>query len=271
MEQLLQTVLTWVCTVGVKILISLCIVFITFKMINTLCKRLKTILIKKFEMDKTLTNTLSYVASIALKGLVLLCLVGYLGIETSGISAVIASLGVCAGLAVNGTLSNLAGGVMILMTRPFSVGDYISAQGCEGVVENIYICNTKIITVDNKTIYLPNSALSTGTIVNFSERPTRRLDLEFSIAGNDPSLVRAILLDVCDAREKVLKDPAPFARVSDYGAGNGVKMSLRVWCNTTDYWDVYFDLLEKTQSAFEAKGIVIPFNQLDVHVKDETK
>lgn len=268
MEQLLQTAISWICTVGVKILISLVIMVISFKIIGAVCKRLKTFLKKQAQLDTTLTNTLSYLADIALKGLVLICLIGYLGIETSGISAVIASLGVCFGLAVNGTLSNLAGGVMFLVTRPFSVGDYISAQGVEGIVDSIYICNTKVITVDNKTIYLPNAALSTGTIINFSEQPTRRVDLEFSVAGNDPAVVRSILLMVCDEEEKVLKDPAPFARVTDYGAGNGVKVTLRAWCNTADYWDTYFNLLDATQAAFEEKGIVVPFNQLDIHIKD---
>lgn len=267
MEKIMDLALTWLYQTGVKVVIALVILLISFKVISTVCKKLKVSLERQKKLDTTLTNTLCYVASIALKGLVLICLVGYLGIETSGLSAVIASLGVCVGLAVNGTVSNLAGGVMLLVTRPFSVGDYISAQGVEGTVENIYICNTKVITVDNKTIYLPNSALSTGTVINFSEKPTRRVDLEFSIGGNDPSFVRATLLDVCDAEEKVLKDPAPFARVVDYGAGNGVRMTLRAWCNTADYWDVYFNLLDATQKAFDEKGISIPFNRVDVHMK----
>lgn len=267
LESLTYLVTTWVTTVGVKVVISLIILLISFRLIGTVCKKLTRTLEQKQHLDTTITRTLGYVASVCLKGLVLLCLVGYLGIETSGLSAVVASLGVCAGLAVNGTLSNLAGGVMLLITRPFSVGDYISALGNEGTVENIFICNTKIVTVDNKVIYLPNSALSTGTIINFSEKALRRVDLNFSVAGNDPALVRGTLLEVCDAEPLILADPAPFARVIDFGAGNGVQMQLRAWCKTEDYWDAYFNLLDGAQAAFESRNIVVPFNQLDVHMK----
>ncbi|MDO4489459.1 MAG: mechanosensitive ion channel [Lachnospiraceae bacterium] len=262
-----SVIIPWITSTGIKVIIAAVILLISFRVINTVCKKLTSTLEVQKSLDTTITRTVGYAASVSLKGLVLICLVGYLGIDTSGLSAVIASLGVCVGLAVNGTLSNLAGGVMLLITRPFSIGDYISAMGNEGTVENIFICNTQITTVDNKIIYLPNSSLSTGTIVNFSRKETRRVDLTFSVAGNDPSLVRATLLDICDKEELVLTDPAPFARVSDYGAGNGVKMVLRAWCKTEDYWDVYHNLLDAAQAAFEAKGIVVPFNQLDVHMK----
>ena len=204
-----------------------------------------------------------------MKILVVVCLIGYLGIETSGISALIASVGVAAGLAINGTLANLAGGVMILITRPFRVDDFIEAQGEQGVVEEIKICYTKIHTLDNRNIYLPNSALSTGTIINYSEKDLRRVDLEFSVGGNDPEKVRNILLDVCKNEEKVLSDPEPFARTTDYGAGNGVKVTLRAWCKGADYWDAYFNLLDGVRKAFEENKIVIPFQQMDVHIKND--
>lgn len=269
MQQFLTTIINWATTAGVKILIALIVMFIAFKIINFVVKKIT----KKFEnnekYDKTLVRTLSYAAKIALKILVVVCLIGYVGIETGGIAALIASVGVAAGFAVNGTLSNLAGGIMIIVTRPFKVGDFINAQGYEGTVEDIKICYTKILTVDNKTVYLPNSSLSTGTIANYSEKDIRRVDLDFSVAGNDPVKVREILLVVCAKEEKVLKDPAPFARISDYGAGNGVKITMRAWCNSAEYWDAYFNLLDDVKDAFEANGIVIPFNQLDVHIKND--
>lgn len=250
-----------------KVVIAVVILYVSFKLINTLMEKLQKKLEAKENFDQTLNKTLCYVAKIGLKILVGVCLVGYLGIETSGISAVIASLGVCAGLAVNGTLSNLAGGVMILVTRPISVGDYIEAQGYAGVVDEIKICYTKINTVDNKVIYLPNSGLSTGTIVNYSVSPNRRVDLEFSVAGNDPTVVRNILLAIAAKEPLVLADPAPFARITDFGAGNGMKMTLRAWCKNADYWDAYFNLLDAAHDAFAANNIVVPFNQLDVHMK----
>lgn len=269
MQDFLTTVINWATTAGVKIIIALVIMFIAFKVINLVAKKFK----KKFESnekyDKTLVRTFIYIGKIALKIIVVICLIGYLGFETGGISALIASVGVAAGLAINGTLSNFAGGVMIIITRPFKVDDFISAQGYEGTVEDIKICYTKVLTVDNKTVYLPNGALSTGTIVNYSEKDLRRVDLDFSVAGNDPVKVRDILLDVCKKEEKVLDTPAPFARISDYGAGNGVKITMRAWCNSAEYWDTYFNLLDDVKDAFEANNIVIPFNQLDVHIKND--
>ena len=269
MQEFLNTIINWATHTGVKILIALIILFIAFKIINAVAKRFA----KKFEnnpkYDKTLTRTFLYAGKIVLKILVVICLIGYLGIETSGISALIASVGVAAGLAINGTLANLAGGVMILVTRPFKVDDLISAQGEEGIVEDIRICYTKIKTLDNKTVYLPNSALSTGTVVNYTEKDLRRVDLEFSVGGNDPVKVRELLLDVCNKEEKVLQSPEPFARVTDYGAGNGIRITMRAWCKTEEYWDTYFNLLDAVKETFDANNIVVPFDQLDVHIKND--
>lgn len=267
MEALFNSVINWATTAGIKVVIAFVILIISFSVIGSVCTRLQKVLEKQDKLDTTLIRALSNVTKIGLKILVIACLVGYLGIETSGISAVIASLGVCFGLAVNGTLSNLAGGAMLLLTRPFSVGDYIEAQGISGTVKDINICHTIVTTVDNKVIYLPNSSLSTGTIVNYSEAENRRVDLEFSVAGNDPVLVRKTLLELCEKEPLILSDPAPFARITDYGAGNGMKMQLRAWCKSGDYWDVYLNLLDAAQAAFEEKNIVVPFNQLDVHMK----
>lgn len=268
MDNLGQNVISWITSTGIKIVIAFVLLIAAFKLINKIGDKISKSLEKSEKIDITLAKTLAHVAKIAMKVLVVVCLVGYLGIETSGISAVIASLGVCVGLAVNGTLSNLAGGVMLILTRPFKLGDFISAQGNDGTVEDIRICYTKIKTVDNKIVYLPNSALSTGTIVNFSEDELRRVDLDFSVAGNDPEKVKAVLLDVCDKEELVLKDPAPFARITDFGAGNGLKITVRAWCRSGDYWNTYFNLLDDAQKAFNAEKIVVPFNQLDVHVKN---
>ena len=268
MQEFLNTIIGWATTTGVKVLIALAILLIAFRVINAVGKKLTKKLDDSGKLDKTLNKTLSNIAVVLLKVLVVVSLIGYLGIETSGISALIASLGVGVGLAVNGTLSNLAGGVLLLITKPFKIGDYISAQGSDGTVQDIRICNTKILTVDNKTVYLPNSSLSSGTIVNYSEQPLRRVDLDFSVGGNDPVKVQQVLMDVCRQQQLVLDDPKPFARMTDFGAGNGVKITLRAWCRTENYWDTYFALLDDAQKAFEAENIVVPFNQLDVHIKN---
>ena len=269
MQAFLDTIVNWATTTGVRIIIAIVILIIAFAIINLVAKRLTKKLEAKEKLDKTLTKTLIYAGKIGLKILVVICLIGYLGIQTTSISALIAAVGVAAGMAINGTLSNLAGGIMILITRPFKVDDYIVAQGEEGIVEDIKITYTKIKTLDNKTVYLPNSALSAGTIINYSEKDMRRVDLDFSIGGNDPVKVRELLLDVCKKESLVLADPEPFARVTDYGAGNGMKITLRAWCKTDDYWDTYFNILDAVKVSFDQNQIVVPFDQLDVHIKND--
>ena len=265
---IIETVRDWALSTGLKIVFAIIILLISFRIITVISRRIEKKLEKSGKFDKTLVRTLSYAGRILIKIVIASCMVGYLGVDTSGIAALIASLGVGIGLAVNGALSNFAGGVLLLVTRPFKVGDYISAQGTEGIVEDIKIISTKVVTLDNKVVHLPNGALSSGNIINYSEKEIRRVDLDFSVAGNDPEQVRSLILGVCDADEKVLKDPAVFVRVTDYGAGNGVKVTMRAWTKTPQYWDTYFDLLNGVRKAFEANNIVIPFNQLDVHIKN---
>ena len=180
-ETLLNTLINWATTTGVKLIIALVILLISFKIIKVVCRKIEKSGAKK-NADKTVMRTLAYALGLVLRVVVLVCLVGYLGIDTSGITALIASFGVCVGLAVNGALSNLAGGVLILLTRPFRVDDFIEAQGVSGTVADIHITSTKIITGDNKVVYVPNGALANGNIINYSEKDTRRVDLDFSVA-----------------------------------------------------------------------------------------
>ena len=265
---IIEAVRDWALSTGLKIVFAIIILLISFRIVTVISRRIEKKLEKSGKFDKTLIRTLSYAGRIVLKIVIATCLVGWLGVDTTGIAALIASLGVGVGLAVNGALSNFAGGILLLVTRPFKVGDYIVAQGAEGIVEDIRIISTKIVTLDNKVVHLPNGALSSGNIANYSEKEVRRVDLDFSVAGNDPELVRSLILGVCEADEKVLKEPSTFVRVTDYGAGNGVKVTMRAWCKTEQYWDTYFDLLNGVRKAFEENKIVIPFNQLDVHIKN---
>ena len=266
--EIIEALRNWAMTTGLKIVAAILILLITFRIVTVISRRIEKKLEKSGKFDKTLIRTLSYAGRIVVKIVIATCLVGWLGVDTTGIAALIASLGVGVGLAVNGALSNFAGGILLLVTRPFKVGDYIVAQGAEGIVEDIRIISTKIVTLDNKVVHLPNGALSSGNIANYSEKEVRRVDLDFSVAGNDPELVRSLILGVCEADEKVLKEPSTFVRVTDYGAGNGVKVTMRAWCKTEQYWDTYFDLLNGVRKAFEENKIVIPFNQLDVHIKN---
>lgn len=267
-----ETVLGWLTTTGIKILVALLVLIVAFTLINRISKQIEKRSRKQEEtkhVDKTVYRTLGYIAKIGLKILVVLSLVAYLGIDTGAITALIASLGVGVGLAVNGTLSNLAGGMLLLFTRPFKDGDYIAANGYEGYVEDIFICNTKIRTNDNKIVYLPNGKLSTSEIVNYTEKNTRRVDLTYSISyADDFEKAEQIVKNVAAANPKILQEPAPKARITAHSASS-IDLFCPVWCKTEDYWDVLFDMNEQIKKAFDLNGISIPFNQMDVHVKND--
>jgi len=266
-EQFWQAILGWLSTTGVRLVVSIVILWVSFRVINAVARRIQRRCTKK-QVDKTLSSTLIYAGKIALKIAVAVGIVGYLGIDTSGIAALVASLGVCAGLAVNGALSNLAGGVLILVTRPFRVDDYIEAGGHSGTVEDIRLTMTRLRTPDNKIVYIPNGTLSSDTIINYSEKSTRRVDLTFTIAYSvDYRAAEGIILDLCRAHEKVLDTPAPASRVNAHGA-SGVVLTCRVWVNSGDYWDVYYDLMESVKTAFDEHGIEIPYDQVDVHIRE---
>ena len=268
LKNVLNSIIGWATTAGLRLLIAIVILIVSFKVINAVAKKIAK-QGDKGKLDKTLAKTFAYLFKLAMKICIAICLVGYVGIDTSGLAALVVSFGACIGLALNGAVANLAGGVVILVTRPFKVDDFIEAQGVSGTVEDIHITCTRIRTGDNKVVYLPNGALSAGTIINYSEKDTRRVDFTFSIGyANDFEKAKAIVLDVCNAHELVLKDPAPMVRVSEHGASS-INLVTRVWVNSGDYWTVNFDLLEAVKKAFDEQGIEIPYNQLDVHVKKD--
>lgn len=272
LKQMWETVQSWLTNTGIKIVISLIIMIVSFTVINWLAKivaRKGKKLEESKKIDKTLYRTLSYVIKIGLKILIIIGIVGYLGIDTSGMTALIASLGVGVGLAVNGTLSNLAGGALILITRPFKDDDYIEACGYEGTVEAILICNTKLRTSDNKVVYLPNGKLSTAEIVNYSEKSTRRVDVTYSISySDDLERAKCIILDVVTKNDKVLDEPKTSVRMSGQSA-KSIELTCKAWCKTDDYWDVKFDMLEQVKQAFDEQGITVPHEQVDIHIKND--
>lgn len=268
---LLDTLLSWCLGTGIKIIISLLILIISFRVINVISRKIERRAKNDNKHDKTITKVLTYIGKVGAKAIIVICIVGYLGIDTSGLTALVTSLGVCAGLAVNGALSNLAGGVLILFTRPFKIDDYIEVEGCEiaGTVEDIQIVCTKLRTPDNKTIYVPNGTLSNSNIINYSEKDTRRVGFTFTISyDNDFEKAKAIIMDVCTSHDLVLPDPAPFVRLAEHGQ-NSLNITARVWVKSSDYWTVHFDILEAVKKSFDENGITIPYNQLDVHIKNE--
>ncbi|MBQ8350892.1 MAG: mechanosensitive ion channel [Clostridia bacterium] len=265
LEQLLGNIVNWLSTEGVKVVIALVLLVISFAIVRMISKRLKAAFEKK-GTDKTIAKVVVHVFDYGARILIVLCLLGYLGIETSGVAALISALGVGVGLAVQGALSNLAGGVLIILTRPFKVDDYIEAEGFGGTVEDINIIHTTLRTPDNKVIILPNGTLANSNVVNYSIKATRRVDFDVSIAYSaDFDKAKRLIADAFEGHEKVLKDPAYMIRMKEHGA-SAIVLTARCHVNSVDYWDVFFDITEQIKASFDANGIEIPFNQLDVHV-----
>lgn len=266
--EILDTVVNWMTSSGIKIVIAVLLLVVSFIIINAVTKSIYKRLQKR-KADVTLSRVGTNALRIMLKILVLVCLIGYLGIETASISAVIASIGVGISLAVQGTLSNFAGGVIIIIMRPFKIGDYITSNGVEGTVEDIKLFYTHIVTNDNKAVVIPNGALANNVIVNASAKDTRRVDLLMQVAyGSDVTLVKELIKKVCAENELVFKEPAPFVEFSNMNESS-LDFTVRVWCNRPDYWTVNYALIENTKKAFDENGIEVPFKQVDVHIKKD--
>ena len=222
--------------------------------------------LEKKEIDPSLGPFLSSMLNTLLKVFVVVSALSMMGIEMTSFVAILGAAGLAVGLALSGTLQNFAGGVIILILKPFKVGDFIEAQGYSGTVSSIQIFNTVLKSPDNKTIIIPNGGLSTGALTNYSTEPTRRVDWTVGIGyGDDIEKARKILLEIVSADERVFKEPAPFIQVSAL-ADSSVNLATRVWVNTGDYWSVSMETNEKIYNEFNKQGITIPFPQMYVHV-----
>jgi len=221
---------------------------------------------EKSGMDGSLRSFLNSLISILLKVLLVISVASMVGIATTSFIAVLGAAGLAIGLALQGSLANFAGGVLILIFKPYKLGDFISAAGVSGTVKRIEIFSTVLTTPDNKTIILPNGAVSNGAITNFSTEPTRRVDVVFGISyDDDMKKAKDILTGLIEADERILKDPAPAVIVSNLGESS-VDITTRSWVNAADYWAVNFDLIENGKRAFDENGISIPYPQSDVHM-----
>ena len=225
---------------------------------------------KKFSALDANTQTLIVdIVKVILYVLLIALIAVNLGVEGTAIAATITSCGLAIGLALQGSLSNFAGGIMILVLRPFRVGDFVELAGKSGTVTDVGIFYTTLTTPDNKVITIPNGTVMSSEIVNYSVKDTRRVDLVFNVAyGTDVDKVRSILLEEAGKHSLTLDDPAPFARLTKQNE-HSMDFTLRVWAKAGDYWTVNFDLLENINNRFAKEGIEIPFHQLDVHIKDQ--
>jgi len=218
------------------------------------------------QVDPSLRPFVVSLVGTLLKVLVVVSVLGMVGIQMTSFIAILGAAGLAVGMALSGTLQNFAGGVMILIFKPFKVGDYIEAQGYAGSVHSIQIFNTILKTPDNKTIIIPNGGLSTSSMVNYSTEPTRRVDWTFGIAyGDDIDKAKEVFKTLLGANEKVLKDPAPFVELSEL-ADSSVNFTVRAWVASADYWAVHFYMLENVYRKFAEVGLNIPFPQMDVHL-----
>ena len=221
---------------------------------------------EKSEVDPSLRPFLKSLVSTLLKILVAVSVLGMVGIQMTSFIAILGAFGLAIGMALSGTLQNFAGGVMILIFKPFKVGDVIEAQGYTGCVNAIQIFNTILKTPDNKTVIIPNGGLSTSSMVNYSTEKTRRVDWTFGIAyGDDIDKAREVLIELLTSNENVLKDPAPFVELGEL-ADSSVNFTVRAWVNAPEYWAVHFYMLEKVYRRFAEEGLNIPFPQMDVHL-----
>ncbi len=220
----------------------------------------------KGKTDASLKPFLKSIVGMLLKVMLVISVLGMLGIEMTSFIAILGAAGLAVGMALSGTLQNFAGGVMILIFKPFRVGDVIDAQGYIGSVNEIQIFNTILKTPDNKTIIIPNGGLSNSSMVNYSTEERRRVDWTIGIGyGDDVEAAKAHIKSLCDADDRILKDPEVFIAVSEL-ADSSVNFAVRAWVNAADYWGVYFAMNENVYKTFGDKGLNIPFPQMDVHV-----
>ena len=269
MEQYTSYIMDFVMQYGPKLIGAIITLIVGLWIVKRISKFFNQSL-EKIEVDPSLRPFLSSMLNTLLKVFLVVSVLSMMGIEMTSFVAILGAAGLAVGLALSGTLQNFAGGVIILILKPFKVGDFIEAQGYSGSVSSIQIFNTILKTPDNKTIIIPNGGLSTGALINYSTEPTRRVDWTVGIGyGDDIEKAMKILLDILTSDERVFKDPAPFIQVSAL-ADSSVNLATRVWVNSGDYWPVSMETNEKIYNEFNKQGINIPFPQMDVHVHQQS-
>ena len=265
-EDIFSMLIEWGVEIAAKIAIALAIYFIGrwligrfVKVVNKICDNRGV----EVSLQRFFNNMIKVVFYICL----VLTVVGVLGIDTTSLIAMFASASLAIGMALSGTMQNFAGGVMILLLRPYRIGDYVEAQGQAGTIKEISLFNTVITTVDNKIIYVPNSTISTGIINNYSQAATRRVDWNITISyGDDVEVARRVLMQLMTEDKRVKQDPAPVVYLTSLGS-DAVNISARAWVDNADYWGVFFELNERIYNELPKHGLHFPFPQLSVHIE----
>jgi len=268
-NEIAENIYNLIITYGLKFIMGIVVLLVGLWIIKVLTRSLRKFMDKR-HVDPSLIPFLSNMFNAILKVLLVISVMGMVGIQMTSFIAVLGAAGLAVGLALQGTLQNFAGGVMILLFKPYRVGDFIEAQGHAGSVKEIQIFQTIITTPDNSTVIIPNSPLATGVIKNYTTQPLRRIDFSFGIGyGDDIDKAKKVLLELANADERVLKDENPPMVAVEALADSSVNLKLRTWVNSENYWSLFFDMTEKVKKAFDANGISIPFPQTDVHLFNE--
>jgi len=261
-------IITYISTYSLKIVAALLIFIIGKIVIRKLTALLKHVMIKS-NVDKTLVEFAESLIYFILLLVVILASLNTLGINTTSFVAIFGAAGLAIGLALQGSLANVGAAVLIIVFRPFKVGDFISAGGATGTVEDVNLFSTIIAPLDNRTIIVPNASIIGGNITNYSMKDERRVDHVFGIGYDDDlKLAKETLMQIMLDDERVLAEPAPFVGVGELG-DSSVNFTFRAWVKSADFWDVHFDMLEKVKLVFDEKGISIPYPQMDVHTKQD--
>ena len=264
LEQVIQQVITFCVDAGKSILLA-AIIFIAGRFLISVINRLVAQMMERRKIDATIQSFLRSFINILLTILLLISVVSALGVNTTSFAALLASAGVAVGMALSGNLQNLAGGLIILLFKPYKVGDYVDAQGVSGTVKEIQIFHTVLVTPDNKIIYVPNGSLSSGSVTNYSLSQLRRVDWTVGVEyGTEIEKVRQTVLDLIKKDSRILTDPAPFIALSAL-ADSSVNITIRVWVKNEDYWGVFFDMNQNIYEVFNREGISFPFPQVTVH------
>ncbi len=250
---------------GPKLIGAIIVLIIGLWVVKIITKGVSKLMNKK-KIDSSLASFVKSLTNILLKLLLVISVMGMVGIEMTSFIAILGAAGLAIGMALSGTLQNFAGGVMILIFKPFKIGDFIEAQGYIGTVSEIQLFNTILKTLDNKTVIIPNGGLSTSSMINYSTEPERRVDWTFGIGyGDDIDKAKSVIFKLIEADNRILKEPEPFVAVSELG-DSSVNFAVRVWVKSENYWGVFFDMNEAIYKTFNSEGLNIPYPQMDVHL-----
>ncbi len=265
MEELMNKLIDLGATSGGRVLLALAVVIIGFMLVRFLSKLIRKSL-DKSKLDDQVKNIIAKVAKVLLYLVLIVGVIEILGVPMTSVAALIASGGLAVGLAFQGALANLAGGLLILIFKPFRIGDYVETAGAEGIVREITIFYTKLITLDNKLVMIPNGDLMSSNVTNFTAEKIRRIDQDFKITNDiDQDLVKKVLLEAARGTEGILEEPAAFARLTAVDDDTYI-FTVRAWCDTPNYWDSYFNLIENCSKALSENGIDDPEERIAVRI-----